>query len=247
MENRNETVEFVNKIQQMTREADKVEVTEINGEKYVTKALTRIKDFEPHCINVETLSGLTEVIKRERDKGLYESDLFVLVESPTKVCVQTMLLRDMGRNIMYTAYTKPSNFNFGITYDIESFLISLRSKFVSNEDVNYLASAVMNITNAKSIALKDDGVTQKAEARKGISLAGNVEIKPIVKVAPFRTFIEVAQPESEFLFRVTDLEDNVGASLHEADGGAWKIDAMNSIKEYLTKELKGVDGVYVIA
>lgn len=36
-------------------------------------------------------------------------------------------------------------------------------------------------------------------------------------------------------------------ALFEADGGAWKLHAMESIQEYLEEQLKGVDGFTIIS
>ena len=81
---------------------------------------------------------------------------------------------------------------------------------------------------------KDSGVTQTVEARAGVSLKQNVDINPRVKLQPFRTFLEVDQPESEYLLRV-DEEGRIG--LFEADGGVWKLEAKRNVKEYLEKAL----------
>ena len=55
-----------------------------------------------------------------------------------------------------------------------------------------------------------------------------------MKLQPFRTFLEVAQPESEYLLRV-DEDGRIG--LFEADGGVWKLEAKRNVKEYLADAL----------
>ena len=63
---------------------------------------------------------------------------------------------------------------------------------------------------------------------------------------PIRTFTEVKQPKSAFVFRMEQgSNETVNAALFEADGGAWKIEAMENIKDYLRAELKDT-GVKVI-
>ena len=84
------------------------------------------------------------------------------------------------------------------------------------------------------VTTKDNGVSQTVEVKAGVSLKQNVEINPRVKLQPFRTFLEVAQPESEYLLRV-DETGRIG--LFEADGGVWKLEAMQNVKEYLAVEL----------
>lgn len=67
-----------------------------------------------------------------------------------------------------------------------------------------------------------------------------------VTLAPYRTFVEVKQPESKFVFRMRKSEEGPQAALFEADGGAWKIEAMQRVKEFLEDKLVGT-GVKVIA
>lgn len=81
----------------------------------------------------------------------------------------------------------------------------------------------------------DNGVTQTVEARKGVALMGNVQIKPRVTLRPFRTFLEIEQPESEFILR---LDDDGEINLIGADGGAWKLEAVRNIAAYFETQLK---------
>lgn len=62
-----------------------------------------------------------------------------------------------------------------------------------------------------------------------------VEIKPRVLLKPFRTFIEVDQPESTFLLRINS-EGNIG--FYEADGGVWKLEATRNVAGYFEENLK---------
>lgn len=83
--------------------------------------------------------------------------------------------------------------------------------------------------------------------RKLLSKADAVIPSP-VRLKPYRTFTEVDQPESDFVFRMKeDKYDGVQCALFEADGGAWKLHAMESIQEYLEEQLKGVDGFTIIS
>lgn len=81
----------------------------------------------------------------------------------------------------------------------------------------------------------DDGISQTVAAKTGIATVSNVTLPPIIKLAPYRTFVEVEQPEGEFLLR---LQNGPKAALFEADGGAWKIQARKNIKNYFLDELE---------
>ena len=60
-----------------------------------------------------------------------------------------------------------------------------------------------------------------------------------VTLCPYRTFLEVEQPESQFVFRIKD-EGGVQFKLVEAEGGMWKNEAMHLIKNYFLSELKEI-------
>lgn len=91
------------------------------------------------------------------------------------------------------------------------------------------------MTDENSVSTKDNGVTQTVEARQGVALNTLVEVKPRIQLQPFRTFLEVPQPESEFLLRV---DPNEGIGFFEADGGVWKLEAKRNIADYFEKNLK---------
>lgn len=77
-------------------------------------------------------------------------------------------------------------------------------------------------------------LTPDVEARQGVALNALIEIKPRVMLRPFRTFLEVEQPESEFLLRV-DPDEGIG--FFEADGGIWKLEAKKNIADYFLKNM----------
>ena len=58
-----------------------------------------------------------------------------------------------------------------------------------------------------------------------------------VKLRPYRTFAEIEQPESSYVFRIKDSERGPHFKLVESDGGLWKNVTMKKIKEYLEYEL----------
>lgn len=105
-------------------------------------------------------------------------------------------------------------------------------------DPNTKATAKRKITLTIELTPDDErrtiGVTQTVEARQGVALNAVVEIKPRVMLRPFRTFLEVEQPESEFLLRV-DPDEGIG--FFEADGGIWKLEAKKNIADYFLKNM----------
>jgi hypothetical protein len=119
--------------------------------------------------------------------------------------------------------------------DADKFIICLQTMFEATDDSKYLLKLCSRIVAGKEITREDDGVTQVVTVKKGVALKESVEIKPRVDLAPYRSFNELPQPISSFLFRVEggDEDDPPKCALFEADGGAWQIKAIIAIKEWL--------------
>lgn len=138
-----------------------------------------------------------------------------------------------SRNTLYRAKADAPGLRTGFR-GREVALIELRSLCIPNEGTAYLLDLLSRMTNENSVSTNDNGVTQTVEARQGVALNALIEIKPRVMLRPFRTFLEVEQPESEFLLRV-DPDEGIG--FFEADGGIWKLEAKKNIADYFLKNM----------
>lgn len=108
---------------------------------------------------------------------------------------------------------------------------------IQNEGSEAVLRFAGTIESGTLAAYSDDGISQSATVKKGIAGKESALVPNPVKLRPYRTFIEVQQPESEFIFRMSDCNEEIGCAIFEADGGAWKREAMKNIKEYLEFEL----------
>lgn len=210
------------------------EITEHNGFKYLNRQLSQMPEDSPSVFSTKTLASLVELILKENAHNSL-NDLIIHIDSPTKVNVFTTLRDHLDRFYLYSAVAELPSIALGNYMEMEKFNIMLKSTFVQSDMRDDLISLVGSVTEEAVKTTNDDGISQKVVARKGINTVGNVTIKPIVKLAPYRTFLEVAQPEGEFLLR---LKDGPEAALFEADGGAWKLAARKSIKAYFEVALK---------
>lgn len=93
-------------------------------------------------------------------------------------------------------------------------------------------------------SIGDDGISQAATIKTGVATVEDVKIPNPVVLIPRRTFVEVEQPESQFVFR---MQSGPTCALFEADGGAWRNEAMLNIKKYLEANLKDIDGITIIS
>ena len=94
-----------------------------------------------------------------------------------------------------------------------------------------------NIQAGTTANYGDDGVSQKTTIKTGISNNADVIVPNPVRLRPFRTFHEIAQPQSGYVFRIKDDNGKPYFKLVEAEGGVWKNGAMKEIKNYFEFEL----------
>lgn len=207
---------------------------EIDGKTYASKDLELIEAPvpKPRMIDVTGLDSLCKLIRTEADK--IGTTIFVQAESYRRVSVWTTYLEDFGRYELYRATADVPGFNTGYR-DHETALVELRSIFLPCEGVEYLLNLLSRMSEESKVTTTDNGVTQSVEATSGISLKTVEANRPRVSLAPFRTFLEVVQPSSEFLLRV---KDGGQVGLFEADGGVWKLEAKTNIVEYFEGQLK---------
>ena len=222
-------------------------IREIKGETYSDKPLERIShNPKASAIEMTTLTSLVEYIKADIDS--MSGKMIVHVSSPSRVELYSQLDDDRKREYLAEVNAQVPEFRYGTFIDHESFLIALQSKFIENDDRKVLTKFAGTVENGTLAKYGDDGVTQKATIKTGISSKSDAIVPNPVKLKPFRTFVEAEQPESSFLFRLREGGGGeIACALFEADGGAWKNEAMKNIKEYLEKELGGLPQFTVIS
>lgn len=113
---------------------------------------------------------------------------------------------------------------------------ALQSKFAPNEDRDLVLKFAGTVEDGTVAEYGDDGVTQKATIKTGVASKADAVVPNPVNLIPYRTFLEVQQPASDFIFRMKS-SCGVQCAIFEADGGAWKNEAMSRIKNYLALEL----------
>jgi hypothetical protein len=206
-------------------------IEEIGGQRFSTQKLHLVPEATPSTLTVRNLSGMVDYIQSEFDT---EQTLMIHIKSPTEVECFTSFNRDQNRKELIRAKAMLPEFDFDRYYQAEDFNVKLQSTFVKNNDRDVMLQVVGNIKEENVNTFGDNGVSQSVVAKTGVASVGNVAVPNPVVLKPYRTFIEVEQPESEFIFR---MQTGPKCALFEADGGAWKLGAMESIKLYLETEL----------
>ena len=206
-------------------------IKDFSGLVYTDKPLTLIAPPLPPKVEVVTLTGFADAIA-----ALAVADALLIVDSPVSVQCVSIQSDAYGRRQVYvTAKHDHQAFGFGRYVTPEEMVIGLRSKFVYGQadDLDYVCKMVGNITNEGVVKTEDDGVTQAVAVRRGIAIRGAETLKPIVNLTPWRAFTEVRQATSPFLFRAKSQGSETLLALIEADGGEWKVQAAESIAQWL--------------
>lgn len=216
----------------------------INGETYTDGSLSRVPKVKhsPDRYQVKSLDAIANLIKTEIGKA--RVPLFIRIDSPTRVFVESTWDSEFDRDSLYVASCEEANFQPGWR-DHEKAIIELKSAFLPTEGQQYLLDLLSRLCVDEGVETTDNGVTQTVTAKQGVSLKQAENVRNIVGLKPFRTFREVNQPESMFLIRV---DDKSRVAILEADGEIWKIEAKLNIKAYFEKELADyiADGSVVV-
>ena len=208
---------------------------EVDGSVYSNHQLVHIQDKKPmpRCIDLTGLDSVCKMVRNEAEHvGL---QIFIQVKDYKNVSVFTALDGDEDRLYLYKCVADTPAVTTDRFMPYEKAVIELRSLYIPNEGSKYLLNLLSSISNESKVTSSDNGVTQQVEARSGIALNSMVKVEPRVALQPFRTFIEVEQPESEFLLRIND-RGEIG--LFPADGGVWKLEATRYIAGYFEANLK---------
>lgn len=210
---------------------------------YSTVRLTRVEEVKAAALTVSTLTGLVDYIKTNVDS--LKTKLLIQVKSPKEVLLYSPLNVDKEREIFISAEAiLPNNVKYDQFIDTERFNIMLQSAFVDSGDKAILLKYTGLIKEETVKDTGDDGISQSVTIKTGVATVGQAIVPNPVNLAPFRTFPEVEQPSSKFIFR---MKEGPAAAIYEADGGTWRNTAILNIKDYLQDQLKEIENIEIIA
>ena len=210
-------------------------IHEVDGSVYSNQQMVLVQDRKPmpSCIDLTGLDSVCKMVRNEAEHvGL---QIFIQVKDYKSVSVFTALDADEDRLYLYKCVADTPVVTTGRFMAYENAIIELRSLYIPNEGTEYLLRLLSSISNESKVTSSDNGVTQQVEARSGIALNSMVKVEPRVSLQPFRTFVEVAQPESEFLLRINE-RGEIG--FFPADGGVWKLEATRDVAAYFEEKLQ---------
>lgn len=202
---------------------------------YSDKPVQLIVPPSVSSVRVSTLTGLADLVRAAVD-GLDPKKWLLHVTSYSHVRLVARETDDYGRRpeLATAVWDAVTAFPFGRFVDREEFVIGLQSQFRQDGDLPEVLRLASTLEASLISQSEDDGISQRATVKQGVSLKQTTIVKGRVSLRPYRTFHEVMPPLSEFVFRLRSQAGEVpSCALFEADGGAWKMAAVLSIREWL--------------
>jgi len=197
-----------------------------------------------------TLQGLVDLLAEEIEDIEAGPDVLVQIESPFRVALVSRKSDGYGRREYYAIASYPkecTTFKFGEWHTVESFIIACQQGFQRvkiqaddgsfAKDLDYVLSTASKISADSSVSNEDDGITQRVNVQTGVVLKAEMPLQPRVNLAPFRTFAEIDQVVSTFIFRARVQAGAVHLALFEGDGGRWRLAAVAAIKAWLAQQI----------
>jgi hypothetical protein len=242
----------------------KTEEHTIDGKTYVSGQALRqvwpdpLPPAEPlkPVFSVGTLSAAVDLISADLEHEA-PGGMLIHIVNYGEVSVVLKASDEWKRRVKLIEVKLPAyeGFPFNKYISHEDFVIKLQQNFVpmdnaaaveggsvQESDFNYLARISSTITASAVTGSETDGIAQNVSVKRTVNsgLKELAELRRTVALAPYRTFMELPQPVSTFLFRAKDMGEgsipNLG--LFEVDGGMWRKIAVGSIRQYLEEKLK---------
>src|SRR5262245_33678144 len=165
----------------------------------------------PDFIQVPSLLGLVGYVQANKD-GLDLSKCLLHVKSHGEVNLWSELKGHFQQRFCYAAARCPgviggpaaNGFAFGNFMDLETFIVGLQTLFIPTDARAALLKVIGTIKSEHVVTSTDDGVTQTVVAHAGLVVAKPQEAPTVVFLQPYRTFLEIGQPESPLVLRLRE-------------------------------------------
>lgn len=232
--------ELADKIQDLVEGQIEPEIVDHLGVDYIktAKGYSVLNKPQADAIRVNSLTGLIEMIKTSlletKDVDEIYKPLIVNV-GVNDVKVLSGMDTSKDRQELIRAYPIVPDLSMGYDLTVEELIILLSTSFVPTGNTSKFIESISSLRVVEEVSFNDDGIGQTVVAKQGASINKSFQVQPIVKLKPIRSYAEIEQVESKFLFRVNK---NGTVCLREADGGQWKYEVQTRIVKYLKENLK---------
>lgn len=226
-----------------------VETVEERQRLVVPKGWTELQyvHASTEALGVSTLTGITDYLKHNVDRLNLEELIIHVVDPWTVELLERVEDESKGyRRKKYviassSIYSDGGSLRLGEYIDAEKFFVSLQTAFEETDERNALMTLIGSIKESTVREIVDDKVSQAVNVAQGIRFVGTATVPNPVVLRPYRTFREIEQPSSLFVFRLRS-NDNPDkrplCALFEGDGSSWKLAAIQSIGAWFNNKLQ---------
>lgn len=225
---------LIEKIEEMAGPAS----IEIDGRKFKRADYSPVRAAEADALKAHTLTGVVDFLT----SGAEGKEVLVHVENHNRVFVRSFISGlERQRETLLDAEAYPVDHKFGKHLPVDEFIVYLQSTFTQDETTDTIIKIVSNLVTGAEAQYTDDGMTQRVEAKAGITRVEKIDLPNPVTLRPYRTFMDIEQPASRFVLRIKAAGDDKRpqVALFEADGGAWKSAAVREIARWLRAQTNG--------
>ena len=216
-----------------------MQISELHGMTYTNfemKPIRSPQQCHPNHKTVVGLRGLVDFI--ENDDIIPTPDVSRLhVVSPTHVDLITSIdPGNFNERFRYAeAQALVERYEFEKWQEQDDFILSLLSQFVQNDQSDHLRKMISKLSVESEFKFEDNGSSQQVSYRAGITVMDTFKVENPFALRPYSTFLEVDQPEIACVCRVGKTSDGgiPHIKLTVADGGMWKLKAVENIKGWL--------------
>ena len=214
------------------------DVQDINGRTYANgpRGIEPLKPPKAETLIINTLTGIADY-SPTKDTMLHIVD-HKRVDLIDAAYIDGWDTRATHLQAVHESPVFPFGNNF---FPVEDFIIAMQAMFVQDATTALILKIIGNVKDEGVSNFSDDGVTQKVTAKTGISVVGSVQVPNPVTLRPYRTFMEIEQPASTFVFRMKGGQgEQPKCALFEADGRMWRLEAIQSIKRWLAEKMPAI-------
>lgn len=223
----------IKEIVKLAVEANAIKV--VDGVNYFQNGHGHLAEVFPSPMPLIKIGSLTGLVDFVHSIGSYADRMIFVVDHKTVAYTEMMVdpKTKQRQGHAQAMFELDEEFQFGRKYKHDEFMVKLICMFMKTDRQQNFIEKVSTIKLVNTDDSHDTGATNKKSQSLGVEIAGDAK-EFSVNLKPFRTFPEIDQPESPFIFRV---DNEKYCALHECDGGAWKNQARLKIKQYLADKL----------
>ncbi|MDR0477019.1 MAG: hypothetical protein LBH14_03650 [Desulfobulbaceae bacterium] len=207
----------------------------LDGRNFDSATMKPIMPAMPETMHVSSLQGVVDFVNFEFPED--KKHLAFLLDADAVQVVSDLMPPEWRRRIYLQAVSPSPNHFFKVDIAVTDAICWLQTGFMPSPDRDHIIAMISHLKGGTSITVSDDGLSQRAAVKSGITRTGTEDVRNILQLRPFQTFCEIEQPEVSCLIRLKEDGDNFKIKITQADGGRWKIAARAAIAAWLREKL----------